>query len=263
MYRIFILFFCTLIALSSCNIESVTTINADGSGYAQNVIIMDDELKGMIEMMGAMEGGENPLLDDSGDSSSEDAFGPEQIFTQLFEGDTTITFAQMAMEDSVEISQDNLDLLSKMSIGINEGEISINYHYDNTEEANKLFYLLGNMDSLEKEVTIDLDKVDIPNYVSLDAENGILRVSGNPLVSGGSGSALGEAGEMDEMTKLMFADSKVSVVYVLPGKVEFLNFPDATIDGNKAMITYDLLETMEMDEVPELVIKYKPLINNI
>ena len=52
MYRIFILFFCTLIALSSCNIESVTTINADGSGYAQNVIIMDDELKGMIEMMG-------------------------------------------------------------------------------------------------------------------------------------------------------------------------------------------------------------------
>ena len=220
---------------------------------------MDDELKGMIEMMGAMEEGENPLLDDSGESSQSDGFSSDEIFTQLFEGDTTVTFAQMAMEDSVEISQDNLDLLNKMSIGMRDGQISLDYYYDNTEEANKLFYLLGNMESIEKEVMIDLDEIDIPDYVSLDAKNGILRVKDNPLVGGGSGSALGEAGEMDEMAKLMFADSKVTVIYILPGKVEFLNFPDATIDGNKAIITYDLLETMEMDEVPELVIKYKPL----
>lgn len=258
MYRVCILFFCTLYVFSSCNIESVTTINADGSGYSENVIILDDQLKAMIEMIGAMEEGENPLLDDSGESSSDDAFNADAIFAELFEGDTTMTFAELAMQDSVEISQANLDLLSKMRLGIEDGQISMDYHYDNTEEANKLFYLLGNMESIEKEVTVDLDNIDIPDYVNLDAKNGVLRVTGNPLVTGGSGSPLGGTDEMDEMTKLMFAESKVSVVYILPGKVEFINFPDATVDGNKAIITYDLLETLKMEEIPELVIKYKP-----
>ena len=122
MYRVFILFFSALYVFSSCNIESVTTINADGSGYSENIIILDDQLKAMIEMMGALEEGENPLIDDSNESSSADAFNADAIFAELFEGDTTMTFAELALQDSVEISQTNLDLLSKMKLGLKDGQ---------------------------------------------------------------------------------------------------------------------------------------------
>ena len=257
MYRIFILFFCTLIALSSCNIESVTTINADGSGYAKNVIIMDDELKGMMEMMGAMEEGENPFLEVSEESSSG-AFSTDDLFTEMFQGDTTMTFTEIFLEDSIELSQESMDLLSQMSIALKRGEMSINYHYKSSEEANKLFHFLENMESLGGNEMIDLDKIDIPDFMNHDTKNGVLRVLDNPFTSGDFNSTFDGEEELDEMTKMMFADSKITSVYVLPGKVEFLNIPNAVIDGNKVTITYDLLESMKKDAMPELVIKYKP-----
>ena len=91
-----------------------------------------------------------------------------------------------------------------------------------------------------------------------DTKNGVLRVLDNPFTSGDFNSTFDGEEELDEMTKMMFADSKITSVYVLPGKVEFLNIPNAVIDGNKVTITYDLLESMKKDAMPELVIKYKP-----
>lgn len=259
MNRLYYFLISVLIFFTACDVESVNTIDADGSGYSENVIVIGDQLKAMLEMMGEMDEGENPFAGES--EVSSDGFSQDDAFSELLlsEGDTTINFAQLAAEDSLNISPENLDLLSHITMGSKDGQLTFNYYYDNIEQANKLNYLIANLETIEQEAKNNLDKIDIPNYIKLDAKNGVMRISNNSTMSSQTGSLMGGEQEMDDMTKAMFGDSKLTTIYYLPGKVEFLNDPDAIVEGNKVTLTTGLLESMEGgEETPEIVIKYKP-----
>lgn len=284
--------FITLIGLLgiSCSMDYETTLNKDGSGEESFEMDMSGigQLAAMFE--GTDEGeeldeeklGENmddhidqEELEEMLEAAPEDGdFDLSKIFTDptsLPQQDTSFTVYEV-MSDSLKETP-NAYLMKKVRIGMkndsinDEMRISFSLKFKDQEERRKIReempnYLSDQKDKENNASTLDMTKNMMGEMEQLDLKKGLLVIPMMDLESDDEEVEAVPEEEDDEdakaMMAMMFGSSGIRQTYHLPGKIEFTSDPKAKIDGNTVVFFTPLIDLMEMESIPQRIIKFSP-----
>ena len=217
---------------TSCiDIIETFKLNKDGSGS----IILKMDMGEMMKQMSNMK------------SSTQDSEGETEV-KKYEKKDSTFTVFSEYTEDQLSKVK-NADLLKKIvtSVSIDEekGDMStvVSINFDNMEELEKIWKLMGEMDKVEKIKTKSKSNTDLSptkgmlSFSGTDkipyliTKNTLSRTFQSPLDSKENKQKTEE--EMKQelgMMEMFFADATYTIIYDMPEKVTSVTGPSSSID---------------------------------
>jgi hypothetical protein len=252
--------------------EQEVWINKDGSGSTEVRYDLGEMMNSMGSIMNELENQDSLDFSESKESKSlipiDGLLGSDN--SDWGENMDTIIRAYDIISDSTKNKINNSELLKKSFIIIktNKSEraavFGFRMMYDDQEELKKMLELTEEVKSDRSDMSVGLDldgMTDIGYDYDVDLERGILKIPAQDLTKD-----LEEEGmkyndndpEEIMMMKMLFGDSRVSITYHLPGKIEFSSNLKAQIDGKSITFSYSYMDLLKMKEIPSMVVKFIP-----
>ena len=160
----------------------------------------------------------------------------------------------------------NVVMNIKSDEGGDEMSFGMSINYDSKEQRDEISEYMPIFLSKDKtdkqDVTSGITSTIMGEAETIDYKKGIVTIPAQDL-SDELGEGLGsdemdmEDEESKMMIKMLFGDSGMKSTYHLPGPVEFTNDHTAVINGNSVTFNISMMDLMEMEQIPQRIIKYK------
>lgn len=292
--RLILRFVVFIFILSSCNIQYEKKFMANESG--QEIFKMDmGGLMGMGKMLGESVDDNGEINEQKLEEQIEENLNEEEMIKMMESEEEVEDFSLNDLFGNPDIKEDmdsTMNVYEVMGDSLRnlpdaylmknafariqsnkereEMIISIGIDYKDQKHReqirNALPQFMGSKKSKKSALPEDSDKI-FGEMEQLDLKKGILIIPPQELDDEMT-QELGSPGEDEDMDlddpetkmmmEMMLGDSGVKSTYTVPGKIEFTNDINAKIDGNTVTFFTPMIELLEMKEIPQKIIKFKP-----
>ena len=241
-----LLAFIVIILVSSCAITEEIWFEKNGSGRLE----MNIDMSSMIQIMAMMD-------------TTGLGIGAEEM-------DSTIYFEDALKDENLDLSGiENTDLLKNITMDMKisdldqEMVIKMNIDFDHLDDIPKILKVMKEVKALRDSTSSTSNPMERATSfldqsgLGFTYEKGILTRESQSLDDDTMEDDEMSAEDLEMMTE-MFGEMVYATIIHLPGKVKDISIDNAEVIQDKTVrIEYDLLELMEMKEMPGYQIKFK------